>query len=303
MQLKIQFLITNSLTAQETLTRVRFKVKDVAVLTKMRLASLVVFSAFLGYLLAAQSVVWMDVFFLVIGGFLVTGSSNGFNQIIEKDIDKLMDRTKNRPIPSGRMSVKEATWISIVYGISGIAMLWFGLNPLSGILGSLALFVYVFIYTPLKKHGPIAVLAGAFPGAVPPMLGYVAESGQFGLVAGVLFAVQFAWQFPHFWSIAWKVNDDYNKADYFLLPTRFKDKTSSLVIVLSSILLIPVSLIPTYLGIGGNVAMAIVFLSGLAVLYFSIRLHLGHEEKMASRLMFSTFFYLPIVQLAYLMSI
>lgn len=303
MQLKIQFLITNSLTAQETLTRVRFKVKDVAVLTKMRLASLVVFSAFLGYLLAAQSVVWMDVFFLVIGGFLVTGSSNGFNQIIEKDIDKLMDRTKNRPIPSGRMSVKEATWISIVYGISGIAMLWFGLNPLSGILGSLALFVYVFIYTPLKKHGPIAVLAGAFPGAVPPMLGYVAESGQFGLVAGVLFAVQFAWQFPHFWSIAWKVNDDYNKADYFLLPTRFKDKTSSLVIVLSSILLIPVSLIPTYLGIGGNVAMAIVFLSGLGVLYFSIRLHLGHEEKMASRLMFSTFFYLPIVQLAYLMSI
>ncbi len=303
MQLKIQFLITNSLTAQETLTRVRFKVKDVSVLTKMRLASLVVFSAFLGYLLAAQSVVWMDVFFLVIGGFLVTGSSNGFNQIIEKDIDKLMDRTKNRPIPSGRMSVKEATWISIVYGISGIAMLWFGLNPLSGILGSLALFVYVFIYTPLKKHGPIAVLAGAFPGAVPPMLGYVAESGQFGLVAGVLFAVQFAWQFPHFWSIAWKVNDDYNKADYFLLPTRFKDKTSSLVIVLSSILLIPVSLIPTYLGIGGNVAMAIVFLSGLAVLYFSIRLHLGHEEKMASRLMFSTFFYLPIVQLAYLMSI
>ena len=303
MQLKIQFLITNSLTAQETLTRVRFKVKDVSVLTKMRLASLVVFSAFLGYLLAAQSVVWMDVFFLVIGGFLVTGSSNGFNQIIEKDIDKLMDRTKNRPIPSGRMSVKEATWISIVYGISGIAMLWFGLNPLSGILGSLALFVYVFIYTPLKKHGPIAVLAGAFPGAVPPMLGYVAESGQFGLVAGVLFAVQFAWQFPHFWSIAWKVNDDYNKADYFLLPTRFKDKTSSLVIVLSSILLIPVSLIPTYLGIGGNVAMAIVFLSGLAVLYFSIRLHLGHEEKTASRLMFSTFFYLPIVQLAYLMSI
>ncbi|MGY8953978.1 MAG: heme o synthase [Flavobacteriales bacterium] len=296
-------MITNSLTAQETLTRVRFKVKDVAVLTKMRLASLVVFSAFLGYLLAAQSVVWMDVFFLVIGGFLVTGSSNGFNQIIEKDIDKLMDRTKNRPIPSGRMSVKEATWISIVYGISGIAMLWFGLNPLSGILGSLALFVYVFIYTPLKKHGPIAVLAGAFPGAVPPMLGYVAESGQFGLVAGVLFAVQFAWQFPHFWSIAWKVNDDYNKADYFLLPTRFKDKTSSLVIVLSSILLIPVSLIPTYLGIGGNVAMAIVFLSGLAVLYFSIRLHLGHEEKTASRLMFSTFFYLPIVQLAYLMSI
>jgi len=303
LRLKIQFLITNSLTAQETLTLVRFKVKDVAVLTKMRLASLVVFSAFLGYLLAAQSIVWMDVFFLVIGGFLVTGSSNGFNQIIEKDIDKLMERTKNRPIPSGRMSVKEATWISIVYGILGIAMLWFGLNPLSGILGALALFVYVFIYTPLKKHGPIAVLAGAFPGAVPPMLGYVAESGQFGLVAGVLFAVQFAWQFPHFWSIAWKINDDYNKADYFLLPTRFKDKTSSLVIVLSSILLIPVSLIPMYLGIGGNVAMAIVLLSGLAVLYFSIRLHLGHEEKRASRLMFSTFFYLPIVQLAYLMSV
>jgi len=165
------------------------------------------------------------------------------------------------------------------------------------------LFIYVFIYTPLKKHGPIAVFAGAFPGAVPPMLGYVAESGQFGLIAGLLFAVQFAWQFPHFWSIAWKVNEDYNKANYFLLPTRVKDKTSSLIIVVSSIVLIPVSLIPMMLGIGGPIAMLVVVLSGLAVLYYSIRLHSGHEEKMASKLMFSTFFYLPIVQLAYLMSV
>jgi protoheme IX farnesyltransferase len=240
---------------------------------------------------------------LVIGGFFVTGSSNGFNQIMERDIDSLMDRTKNRPIPAGRMSIKEAAWISTVYGILGIALLWFGLNPLSGILGALALFIYVFIYTPLKKHGPIAVFAGAFPGAVPPMLGYVAESGQFGLIAGLLFAVQFAWQFPHFWSIAWKVNEDYNKANYFLLPTKVKDKTSSLIIVVSSILLIPVSLLPMMLGIGGPIAVAVVVVSGIAILYYSIRLHLGHEEKMASRLMFSTFFYLPIVQLAYLMSV
>ena len=296
-------MITKSITAQEAIAFTKIKVKDIAVLTKMRLASLVVFSAFLGYLLAAQSIVWMDVFYLIIGGFLVTGSSNGFNQIMERDVDSLMDRTKNRPIPAGRMSSKEAAWISTVYGILGIALLWFGLNPLSGILGALALFIYVFIYTPLKKHGPIAVFAGAFPGAVPPMLGYVAESGQFGLIAGLLFAVQFAWQFPHFWSIAWKVNEDYNKANYFLLPTRVKDKTSSLIIVVSSIVLIPVSLIPMMLGIGGPIAMLVVVLSGLAVLYYSIRLHSGHEEKMASKLMFSTFFYLPIVQLAYLMSV
>tara|TARA_B100000508_G_scaffold140976_1_gene144725 strand:- start:9771 stop:10661 length:891 start_codon:yes stop_codon:yes gene_type:complete len=296
-------LNSNFTITQEALSLARFKVKDIAILTKMRLASLVVLSACLGYLLAAQSIVWIDVFYLVVGGFLVTGSSNGFNQIIERDVDKLMDRTKNRPIPAGRMSIKEAFWISTLFGVLGIALLWFGLNPLSGILGALALFVYVFIYTPLKKHGPIAVLAGAFPGAVPPMLGYVAESGSFGLVAGILFAVQFAWQFPHFWSIAWKVNNDYNKANYYLLPTGLKDKTSSLIIVLSSLLLIPVSLIPFYLGIGGIGSGTVVLISGIAVLYYSVVLHLSHGEKSASKLMFSTFFYLPIVQLAYLISI
>lgn len=267
----------------------------------MKLASLVVLSAFLGYLLAADTIVWLDVLWLVAGGFLVTGSSNAFNQIMEREQDILMPRTMNRPLPTGRMGAMEAFWIATVFGVVGIVTLWFGLNPLSGILGALALFMYVFLYTPLKKVGPIAVIVGAFPGAVPPMLGYVAESGDFGMIAGLLFAVQFMWQFPHFWSIAWKVNDDYNKAGYFLLPTRKKDKTTVWVIAFSSLILIPVSLLPMLYGVGGVVSGGIVASMGLLILYYSIRFVKTMDDKDALKIMFSSFAYLPIVQIAYLL--
>ncbi|MGB0402745.1 MAG: heme o synthase [Salibacteraceae bacterium] len=296
-------MISKSITSQEAISLAKSKAKDVAVLTKMRLASLVVFSAFLGYLLAASSIVWVDVLYLVLGGFLVTGSSNAFNQIMERDIDKEMARTADRPLPTSRMGVQEAFWIATFTGIIGIVILWFGLNPLSGILGALALFMYVFLYTPLKKVGPIAAYVGAFPGAVPPMLGYVAVTGSFDMIAGLLFAVQFAWQFPHFWSIAWKLNDDYTKVGYYLLPSRNRDKKSSLIIAISGLLLVPVSLLPMVYGVGGIVSGSIVGLMGLMVFYLTVKLHLSNDQKDATRLMFGTFIYLPVVQLSYLLSL
>jgi len=182
-----------------TVERLSFseKVSSYTALMKLRLAWLVVFSAILGYMLAPGAIVWMDVLFLGIGGFLVTGASNSFNQIWERDLDKKMDRTKNRPMPKGRVGVVEALVFSSLIGLIGILSLW-QLNPLSAILGMLALVSYVLIYTPLKTITPLSVFVGAFPGSVPPMLGYVAASGGFGLEAGILFLTQFFWQFPHF---------------------------------------------------------------------------------------------------------
>ncbi|UTW63452.1 protoheme IX farnesyltransferase [bacterium SCSIO 12741] len=176
------------------------------------------------------------------------------------------------------------------------------MNPLSGILGALALFMYVFLYTPLKKVGPIAVFVGAFPGAIPPMLGYVAETGTFGMIPGILFAVQFIWQFPHFWSIAWKIQDDYSKAGYFLLPSRKRDKASSMQILLYTLFLIPISLSPYWFGVCGQYAAGVILICGLGISYYAARLHVTNDLKDATKLMFSTFIYLPIVQLAYLVS-
>jgi len=187
---------------------------------KLRLSMLVVFSAVLGFFIAAGSdFSWSLLLFLVVGGFLVTGSSNGFNQIIEKDLDILMERTKGRPLPTGRMNALEGYIVASISGAAGIAILWYGLNPLSGILGALALFIYVMLYTPMKRISPFAVFVGAFPGAIPPMLGWVAFNGSFGLEAGILFAIQFIWQFPHFWAIAWKADEDYSRAGFKLLPS------------------------------------------------------------------------------------
>ncbi len=278
------------------------KVKDYLALAKLRLASLVVFSAVLGYFMAASQVNYWSLTYLIIGGFLVTGASNAFNQVIEREADKKMKRTSDRPIPAGRMGITEATIVASIWGVLGIALLWFGLNPLSGILAALSLFIYVFLYTPLKKVGPIAVFVGAFPGAIPPMLGYVAETGTFGLIPGLLFATQFIWQFPHFWSIAWKLHDDYALAGYQLLPTRKRDKISASQIVVYSLFLIPISLAPFWFGVGGWIAISIVAISGIVSAFLAARLFLRRDMKSATVLMFSTFIYLPVVQLAYLMS-
>ena len=279
------------------------KLSDYALLTKLRLASLVVFSALTGYFFAvgAEGINTVHLLWLITGGFLVTGSSNAFNQVIERDLDKLMNRTADRPIPDGRMEVPEALIVASLTGFFGLLILWFGLNPLSGILGALALFLYVAAYTPLKRVGPIAVFVGAFPGAIPPMLGYVAATGDFGLIPGVLFAAQFMWQFPQFWAIAWKANDDYAKAGFKLLPTaQGKGQISAMYILLYTIFLIPISLTPIIFTGMDALRMVLVTLAGLAFTWYAIDLYRKRTDESALKLMFASFVYLPVVQLFYL---
>lgn len=275
------------------------RIKVYAAFTKMRLASLVVFSAVVSYLYAAVSVSFSQLFVLAIGGFLVTGASNGMNQIMEKDYDKLMDRTSSRPIPSGEMSVLEGFIIVAFTGILGIVMLWYFLNPLSGLLGALAMLMYAGIYTPLKRKSSWAVIVGAFPGAIPPLLGYVAVTGEFGLIPGVLFIIQFAWQLPHFWSIAWKLDGDYQKGGFRLLPINgLKDKASAVVILLTSLLMIPAGLLPYYIGETSIYSGIIITALALWMVYYSIKLVQTKSDKMAIKIMFASFAYLPLAQLA-----
>lgn len=277
------------------------RMKDFAALGKLRLASLVVFSAVLGYFFAVESFSWVKLISLIAGGFLVTASSNAFNQIIEIETDAIMSRTQSRPLPQNRLKNYEALLFASFSGIIGVLILWFYCNPLSGILGLLALFVYVAIYTPLKKISPLAVFVGAFPGAVPPMLGYIAETGAFGLVPGLFFAIQFMWQFPHFWAIAWKVNDDYNKAGFYLLPFKSgKNRSSAFQILLYTIILIPVSISPFIFKIIDLNSAIIIAVCGLVFLYFAAKLYLTLSDKAATALMFASFFYLPIVQIVLL---
>lgn len=267
---------------------------------KLRLSFLVVFSAILGFLIASTTIVWIDLLVLIIGGFLVTGSSNGLNQIIERELDAKMDRTKNRPLVTGAMNVNEAILIASISGFVGVVMLWVGLNPLSGVLGILSLFVYVAIYTPLKRITPWAVFVGAFPGAIPPMLGWVAVNGHFGLEPGSLFAVQFMWQFPHFWAIAWKAHDDYGKAGFHLLPSSGgKDLTSAFMILLYSLFLLLVSMLPFVFKLTGVVSAIIFVIAGIAMIYPSVKLFKEKSDKAATKVMLTSFIYVPIILLAW----
>lgn len=278
--------------------------KDLAVFFKIRLTLIVVLSSVLGYFMGTSLIDWGRLAALIVGGVLLTGASNGFNQIWERDLDKLMTRTMNRPLPTGRMGVSEALVVALLSGLSGILILWFFLNPLSGILGAIALFFYVFLYTPMKQKSSLAVFIGAFPGAIPPMLGYVAATGQFGLEPGMLFATQFMWQFPHFWAIAWVVDDDYRKAGYKLLPFEGgRNKASAFQILLYSLFLIPVSLLPWAFPpeapMIGNLALVVVTVCGTAFAWLAFKLYRTCEIKDARILMFASFLYLPIVQLFY----
>lgn len=277
------------------------KAADYAQLVKMRLTLLVLFSAVAGYLLGAEVFSWTDLFFLLIGGFLVTGSSNAFNQVIERDTDKLMSRTANRPLPSGRMQVSEAFLAAALMGISGVIILWFFLNPLSGLLGSLALLMYVAIYTPLKRISPIAVFVGAFPGAIPPMLGWIAATGKFGVEPGVLFAIQFIWQFIHFWALAWKLDDDYKKAGFRLLPSPGgKDKSTAFQILIYSFFLIPAGFLPLMFGISGYFAAAVAVIAAAWVALKAIKFYFTCADKDALKLMLSAYLYLPVILISYI---
>ena len=277
------------------------RISDYIALTKLRLALLVVFSAGAGYAMGPGALDWKVILYLIAGGFLVTGSSNGFNQIIERDLDKLMNRTKTRPLPAGRISVLESVIFSAVIGIAGLTMLWL-INPYTFMLGFLALFSYVAIYTPLKRKSPLCVFVGAFPGSVPPLLGYVAAANAFGLEAGVLFLVQFFWQFPHFWAIAWKANEDYLKAGFRMLPLREgRTKRSAWLIFLFTMFMLPVSILPwtfdmTYglITVITGVGASIVFIIPAYKLYQTC------DVKHAKTLMYISFLYLPILQIAYI---
>jgi len=268
------------------------------VFTKFRLTFSVVLSALSGYLFnGGQS--WSDVLLLSIGGILVTAASNGSNQIWEQETDKLMKRTKNRPLPSGNMSLLEAYIVVVCSLIIGLSLLIM-LNIPSAILGFSAYVSYVFIYTPLKRITSWAVLAGAFPGAIPPMLGAIAASGAFSLVPGVLFFIQFIWQFPHFWAIAWMSYEDYDAGGFSLLPSKTgRSKNSALLIVFYSLFLIPLSLIPWVLDWTGGISLFVATVLGGLFYMTAYRLYQTCDTKDAKKLMFASIIYLPIIQFLY----
>jgi protoheme IX farnesyltransferase len=277
------------------------KVKDYAQFMKVRLASLVVFSSGLGYLIAAGAN-WDGLQFglLLLGGFLIVGASNGINQLIERESDQLMKRTSNRPVATGRMSVLEGIVVALATGIGGVVIIGMSTNALSAMLGLMALLSYGFVYTPLKKISPIAVFVGAFPGALPILIGYAAFQGHLNLEAGLLFLVQFIWQFPHFWAIAWLLHEDYNKAGFRLLPTAAApDRRTSFQILFYTLVLLPVSISPWWFGFAGEWALVLCLLSGLGFLWPAIQLYRTGESSWARKLMFASFIYLPIVQLVY----
>ena len=282
-----------SITKTSSITALSFseRVACYAQLYKLKLTSFVVISAIFGYFIGGASFILTDIILLVTGGFLITCTSNALNQVIEKDYDKLMERTKNRPLPLNKLSVKETIWVSSVIGVIGITMLWM-LNPLTGILGALAIFMYVALYTPLKRVSTISVFVGAFPGAFPPMLGWVAATGSFSLEAGILFAMQFVWQFPHFWAIAWKVNDQYKKAGFKMLPFGKKNKTTATIILVSSLALFASSILPEYFNITGRIATFGLFVLSALMVYPSIRLLQTLDDKYALRVMLMSYLYL-----------
>jgi protoheme IX farnesyltransferase len=280
------------------------KMKDIVELTKFRLSFLVVFSAIMAYVLGINnsSLDWFKVAFLSLGGFLVTASSNTINQIIEKDIDKLMERTKNRPLPTGRMKIMEAYLIAGITGVTGIFILGFIFNPISGLLGALALISYAFIYTPFKKVSPTAVFIGAIPGSMPLLIGWTAATGSIGLGGVILFLVQFFWQIPHFWSIAWLLNDDYKKAGYQLLPSNDgKTRTTALQNIPYLICLIGVGTLPYVFGLTGSISFAISLIAGLFFLIQGIQLATDLSDKSARKLMFASFAYIPVVFISYVL--
>ncbi len=280
----------------------RAKARDYNQLVKFRLTFLVVFSSVVTYLTASAGAInWFEVAMLSLGGFLVTGASNGINQVIEKDFDKLMVRTANRPVATNRMSVTEASVVSLLMGLLGVMIIRTYLNPLSGWLALGALLSYAFVYTPLKRISPISVFVGAFPGAIPTLLGWVAYTGAIDMPALILFGVQFFWQFPHFWSIAWILDDDYKRAGFKMLPsTPGRDKGTALQTLTFSLVLIPIGMLPYQYGVAGVSSAIIGALGGLMLSYYSYKLFRSCEIADAKKLMFASFVYLPMVQLAYL---
>ena len=280
------------------------KSKVFLTLTKARLSFSVVFSTIAGYLLAVESVNFFDVFLLIVGGYCMVGASNSFNQIIEKDKDALMDRTKLRPIPTKKITTSNAFLISISLTIVGLLIL-FTINLKTALLAAFSIFIYTCIYTPLKPITPLSVFVGAIPGAIPFMLGWIAATDDFGIEPGTLFMIQFFWQFPHFWALGWMLDDDYKKAGFNMLPTGSRDRKTAFQIILYVIWMIIISLFP-YTGLTGDLSLGIygaiiVLTLGLVMLFFAFNLYNRMDINSARKLFFFTVLYLTSIQLVYIL--
>ncbi len=280
------------------------KLKDYKELSKFTLSFTVVFSCVICYLLAPKIVSydWKMIVLLFTAGMLISGSANAINQAVEKDTDAQMKRTGKRPVAAGRMSQQEAYTFAVIAGIVGVAMMAYFFNWSSALLSAFSLFVYAFIYTPLKKINSIAVLVGAFPGAFPCLIGWVAGQDDFSAGGWVLFGMQFLWQFPHFWAIAWVAHQDYSKVGFKLLPSdKGPTKFTAMQGIMYSVLMIPVGILPYYpLGLTGQVSMWIIVACNLFMVVQSVRLYREMNVKAARRVMFSSYIYLPVVLLALL---
>ncbi|WP_299666843.1 heme o synthase [uncultured Polaribacter sp.] len=289
-------VISDKKTAMQTI------ISDFKQLTKVGLSLSVVFSAVAGYLLAVESVNYLTLFLLALGGFFMVGASNAFNQIIEKDTDAIMKRTQNRPLPTGRMSVNTALATAIVFTILGIAILY-SINPKSALFGAISIFLYTCAYTPLKAVTPLTVFVGAIPGAIPFMLGWVAATNNFGIEAGFLFMIQFFWQFPHFWAIGWLQYEEYKKAGFNMLPMGKKDKGAIKQIIFYTFIMILVSIAPV-LKVSGAfyiypLTAVIIALLGIVMLYYGIKLYKSEQNIDARKLMLSSVLYITVVQVIY----
>ncbi|RAR71774.1 heme o synthase [Flavobacterium aciduliphilum] len=280
---------------------------DFKQITKAGLAISVVFSSIAGYLLAFDDknnpFSWTTLVMLIIGGYCMVGASNAYNQVIEKDLDALMDRTKNRPVPSGRMSPKVALVVASLLTIIGIVLLY-QINQKTAMFGAISIFLYTSLYTPLKTVTPLSVFVGAFPGAIPFMLGWVAATDHFGIEAGTLFLIQFFWQFPHFWAIGWFLFEDYEKAGFYMLPTGQKDNKTAVQILLYTLWLIVASLLPC-LGFTGRlhismISAVFVLILGLWMLLYAVKLYKQRTPKAARILMLVSVSYITLLQIIYI---
>ncbi|NAY92801.1 protoheme IX farnesyltransferase [Muricauda sp. JGD-17] len=271
-------------------------------ITKAKLAVSVVFSSIAGYFLGAYQLNVASIALLAFGGYCMVGASNAYNQVIERDLDALMKRTKNRPIPSGRMSVKTAIGIAITLTVLGVVALYI-LSPKTAMFGAISIFLYTSVYTPLKTKTPLSVFVGAFPGAIPFMLGWVAATDDFGIEPGTLFMIQFFWQFPHFWALGWMLHEDYKKGGFKMLPTGKRDAGTAFQIILYTIWMIVISVVPAF-GITGRLHLSIpaailVLLAGLVMLFFALKLYENRDNASARRLMLASVTYISLIQIIY----
>ena len=271
-------------------------------ITKFRLSLLVALSSVFGFFISSSKFYLNEVFILLVGGYLISSSSVINNQILEKDLDKMMNRTNKRPIPTGRISVYKSVIMSIFSMIIGLFLISFYLNIYAALLSFISLILYSFVYTPMKKFGPIAVFIGAIPGALPPLIGWVASTGQITLEAIIIFSIQFIWQFPHFWAIAWMYDDDYKKVGFKLLPNNGEKNLKTAVnIMIYTLFLIPLGLLPTIFGITGIISGTVAVFLAIIFLAQTFKLINDYSRESAVKVMFSSFIYLPIVQISYVL--